>query len=64
LRYGIGCPEHTLEETGQVLEVTRERIRQIEVSAMRKLKHPKRREVLEQLTERYRPDGLVKFNLD
>jgi RNA polymerase primary sigma factor len=53
-----------LEETGQVLEVTRERIRQIEVSAMRKLKHPQRREVLEQLTERYRPDGLVKFNLD
>jgi RNA polymerase sigma factor (sigma-70 family) len=64
LRYGIGCPEHTLEETGQVLEVTRERIRQIEVSAMRKLKNPQRREVLEQLTERYRPDGLVKFNLD
>ena len=37
LRYGIGCEEHTLEETGQVLEVTRERIRQIEVRAFEKL---------------------------
>jgi RNA polymerase sigma factor (sigma-70 family) len=64
LRYGIGCPEHTLEETGQVLEVTKERIRQIEASAMRKLKYSQRRGVLEQLTERYRPDGVPKFNLD
>lgn len=64
LRYGIGCEEHTLEETGQVLEVTRERIRQIECKALRKLKHPQRTAVLKQLTEEYKPDGVPKFNLD
>lgn len=64
LRYGIGCEEHTLEETGQVLEVTRERIRQIEIHALRKLKHPQRAMVLKQLTEEYKPDGVPKFNLD
>ena len=64
LRYGIGCEEHTLEETGQVLEVTRERIRQIEIHALRKLKHPQRATVLKQLTEEYKPDGVPKFNLD
>jgi len=64
LRYGIGCHEHTLEETGEVLEVTRERIRQIEIAALRKLKHPQRSVVLRQLTEDYKPDGRQKFNLD
>ena len=64
LRYGIGCEEHTLEETGQVLEVTRERIRQIECKALRKLKHPQRATVLKQLTEEYKPDGIPKFNLE
>ena len=64
LRYGIGCEEHTLEETGKILEVTRERIRQIEIHALRKLKHPQRATVLKQLTEEYRPDGFPKFNLD
>jgi RNA polymerase primary sigma factor len=43
MRFGIGekC-DHTLEEVGQVFEVTRERIRQIEAKALRKLKHPAR----------------------
>ena len=41
LRYGIGVStEHTLEEVGRVFQVTRERIRQIEAKALRKLHHP------------------------
>lgn len=42
LRFGIGYGEHTLEEVGQKFDVTRERIRQIEAKALRKLKHPTR----------------------
>ena len=42
-RFGIGMDsEHTLEEVGQDFEVTRERIRQIEAKALRKLRHPSR----------------------
>ena len=37
LRYGIGCPEHTLEEAGQILKITRERVRQIQDRAEKKL---------------------------
>jgi RNA polymerase primary sigma factor len=41
MRFGIGMnSEHTLEEVGQQFSVTRERIRQIEAKALRKLKHP------------------------
>ena len=43
MRFGIGMnSEHTLEEVGQQFSVTRERIRQIEAKALRKLKHPTR----------------------
>ena len=43
MRFGIGMnTDHTLEEVGQQFKVTRERIRQIEAKALRKLKHPSR----------------------
>jgi RNA polymerase primary sigma factor len=43
MRFGIGeRQDHTLEEVGQVFDVTRERIRQIEAKALKKLKHPAR----------------------
>ena len=42
-RFGVGDgSEHTLEEVGQSFAVTRERIRQIEAKALRKLRHPSR----------------------
>ena len=47
MRFGIGMnSDHTLEEVGQQLSVTRERIRQIEAKSLRKLKHPSRSRVL------------------
>jgi RNA polymerase primary sigma factor len=47
MRFGIGMnTEHTLEEVGHQFSVTRERIRQIEAKALRKLKHPSRSRVL------------------
>ena len=44
MRFGLGTTgsEHTLEEVGQHFAVTRERIRQIEAKALRKLRHPSR----------------------
>jgi RNA polymerase primary sigma factor len=43
MRFGIGMSsDHTLEEVGHQFSVTRERIRQIEAKALRKLKHPNR----------------------
>jgi RNA polymerase primary sigma factor len=43
MRFGIGeRADHTLEEVGRDFEVTRERIRQIEAKALRKLRHPSR----------------------
>ena len=47
MRFGIGMnSDHTLEEVGQQFNVTRERIRQIEAKALRKLKHPSRSRML------------------
>src|SRR3984893_9134985 len=47
MRFGIGLnSDHTLEQVGQQFSVTRERIRQIEAKALRKLKHPSRSRVL------------------
>jgi RNA polymerase primary sigma factor len=47
MRFGIGTnSDHTLEEVGNKFLVTRERIRQIEAKALRKLKHPSRSRVL------------------
>ena len=52
MRFGIGMnTDHTLEEVGQQFNVTRERIRQIEAKALRKLKHPSRSRRLRQLFE-------------
>jgi RNA polymerase primary sigma factor len=43
MRFGIGMnTDHTLEQVGRRFSVTRERIRQIEAKALRKLKHPSR----------------------
>ena len=50
MRFGIGVErDHTLDEIGRQLSITRERVRQIEVKAMRKLKHPYRLRMLKQL---------------
>ena len=50
MRFGIGMnKDHTLEEVGQQFSVTRERIRQIEAKALRKLKHPSRSRILTKL---------------
>ena len=52
MRYGIDMSsDHTLEEVGRQFDVTRERIRQIEAKAMRKLKHPSRSEKLRTYAE-------------
>jgi RNA polymerase primary sigma factor len=52
MRFGIGEKhDHTLEEVGQDFNVTRERIRQIEEKALRKLKHPTRAEKLRSFVE-------------
>jgi RNA polymerase primary sigma factor len=52
MRFGIDEEgEHTLEEVGETFSVTRERIRQIETKALRKLRHPSRSRVLRAFME-------------
>ena len=52
LRFGIGMnTDYTLEEVGQQFSVTRERIRQIEAKALRKLRHPSRSKRLRSFVE-------------
>ena len=52
MRFGVGGgAEHTLEEVGKTFTVTRERIRQIESKALRKLRHPSRSKALRVFSE-------------
>jgi biotin carboxyl carrier protein len=58
MRFGIGeKSDHTLEEVGQDFEVTRERIRQIEAKALRKLRHPSRSKRSSRSWNRESPSG-------
>jgi RNA polymerase sigma factor RpoD-like protein len=61
-RYGLTNRSYTLEEIGQMFKVTRERIRQIEAKALRKLRHPSRRSLIESLLDDSRDyDRLMKL---
>jgi RNA polymerase primary sigma factor len=60
LRYGIGTGyTYTLEEVGRIFKVTRERVRQIEAKAIRKLQHPIRSRKLEGFLE-----GILRKNAE
>jgi len=59
LRYGIGDGyTYTLEEVGRIFKVTRERVRQVEAKAIRKLQHPVRRRKLESFIDASREEAL------
>ena len=66
MRFGIDvASEHTLEEVGKDFSVTRERIRQIEVKALRKLRHPSRSKKLRTFFEKEPDDaGIPEDSLD
>jgi RNA polymerase primary sigma factor len=52
MRFGVEMStDHTLEEVGKQFDVTRERIRQIEAKALRKLRHPSRADKLKSFLE-------------
>ena len=52
MRFGIEMnTDHTLEEVGKQFDVTRERIRQIEAKALRKLRHPSRSRMLKSFVD-------------
>ncbi len=51
LRFGIDGPAHTLQEIGDIFSLTRERIRQIEAKALRKLRHRTRSQQLRPFIE-------------
>jgi RNA polymerase primary sigma factor len=52
MRFGLDMDsEHTLEEVGRVFHVTRERIRQIEAKALKKLRYPKRNRNIKNLLD-------------
>lgn len=52
MRFGIGFSrDHTLQEIGERMSLTRERVRQIEAQALKKLKHPRRLKILENLLQ-------------
>ncbi len=60
MRFGIDVSsEHTLEEVGKDFSVTRERIRQIEVKALRKLRHPSRAKRLKNFFEKELEDIVI-----
>lgn len=65
LRFGIGLPQdRSLEEVGRLFDITRERIRQIESNALRKLRHPSRVALLQPLFDKKLPTlgrGLVNW---
>ncbi|KKP36127.1 MAG: RNA polymerase sigma factor [candidate division TM6 bacterium GW2011_GWF2_32_72] len=65
MRFGIDvASEHTLEEVGKDFSVTRERIRQIEVKALRKLRHPSRSKRLQSFFEKELDENIVDEEID
>ena len=65
MRFGVGMnTDHTLEEVGLQFSVTRERIRQIEAKALRKLKHPSRSKQLKSFQKVRAVSSIVEYCID